>query len=341
MNHTVSTDDPPPASAHPRHMHTSATSRHGTATMNHTVVTGGAGLLGSHLCRALLERGDRVTAIDNLSTGRRAAIENLTAHPRFTLRTADVTAPGALADLATVTHIAHLARPGSPTASARRPVDTLRAASTGTLAALDLAARRGARIVVASGSEISGESHHAPPSRGHLGNIGPASTFSANTAGSHVTEALARHYRGANVGIVRPFEVYGPHLWPGDGRVTASCCAAALRDQTLQVIDGDTRSFVYVADTVEAMVAMLDSEAFGPVDIGGPNAVTLAEFARTVIDLAGSGWLEVAPASTTDVTARSPDLTHARALLGWHPTTLLPDGLHHTLDWMRTILRPQ
>lgn len=313
----------------------------GDAVVNHIVVTGGAGFLGSHLCRVLLERGYRVTAIDNLSTGRMATVENLTAHPRFTLRTADVTAPGAFADLAAVTHIAHLACPGGPKATARWPVDILRAASTGTLAALDLAKSCGARIVVASGSEIYSESNLGPPHRPHLGNIGPASIFGAHTAGSHVTEAVARHYRGANVGIVRPFEVYGPHLWPGDGRVTASCCAAALRDQTLQVIDGDTRSFVYVADTIEAMVAMLDSEASGPVDIGGPNVVTLAEFARTVIDFAGSGWLEVAPARTTEVTARSPDLTHARALLGWQPTTPLPDGLHHTLDWMRTILRPQ
>ncbi|MEV6139322.1 NAD-dependent epimerase/dehydratase family protein [Nocardia sp. NPDC051990] len=118
-----------------------------------------------------------VTAIDNMSIGRRAAIENLTTHLRFTLRTADVTTPGAFADLATVTHIAHLALPGSPTASARRPVDTLRAASTGTLTALDLAARRGARIVVASGSEIYGESNLGPPHRPHLENIGPASIF--------------------------------------------------------------------------------------------------------------------------------------------------------------------
>lgn len=296
-------------------------------TGNHIVVTGGAGFLGSHLCRALLERGDRVTAIDNLSTGRRAAVENLTAHPHFTLRTTDVTTPGAFADLATITHIAHLACPGSPKATARRPTDTLRAASAGTLAALDLAASRGARIVVATGPDRNGD----PRNIGRTGDLPALSTL--------IVEVIARHYSGADVGIVRPFEVYGPHQWPGDGRIAATICAAALRDQTVQVIDSDVRSFVYIADTVDALVTMLDSTTTGPVDIGGPTAVTTAEFANTAIALAGSGWMELAPAALTP-TAHSPNLDRTHALLGWRPSTPLDNGLRHTLDWMRTIVPP-
>ncbi|MEV4127979.1 NAD-dependent epimerase/dehydratase family protein [Nocardia sp. NPDC049707] len=300
-------------------------------TGNHIVVTGGAGFLGSHLCRALLARGDRVTAIDNLSTGRRAAVENLMAHPHFTLRTADVTTPGAFDDLATITHIAHLACPGSPKATVRRPTDTLRTASTGTLAALDLAASRDARIVVASGPEIDGD----------LRNTGQAGDFHIHRLCTLLAEIIARHYGGVDVGIVRPFEVYGPHQWPGDGRVAATICAAALRDQTLQVIDGDMRSFVYIADTVDALVAMLDSTMTGPVDIGGPTAVTTAEFARTAVALAGSGWVEIAPADIiAPTTAHSPDLDRTHALLGWRPSTPLGNGLRYTLDWMRTILSP-
>ncbi|MGY4099551.1 NAD-dependent epimerase/dehydratase family protein [Nocardia sp. R16R-3T] len=297
-------------------------------TGNHVVVTGGAGFLGSHLCRALLARGDRVTAIDNLSTGCRAAVENLTAHPHFTLRVADVTTPGAFADLATITHIAHLACPGSPKATVRRPTDTLRAASTGTLAALDLAASRGARIVVASG----------PDSNGDPRNAGLAGDCHVQALCILLAEVIARHYGGADVGIVRPFEVYGPHHWPGDGRIAATICAAALRDQTLQVIDGDLRSFVYITDTVDALVAMLDSTTTGPVDIGGSAAVTTAEFAYTAIARAGSGWVEIAPADLIAPTAHSPNLDRTHALLGWRPSTSLDHGLRHTLDWMRTVL---
>ncbi len=297
-------------------------------TGNHIVVTGGAGFLGSHLCRALLARGDRVTAIDNLSTGRRAAVENLTAHPHFTLRAADVTAPGTFADLAAITHIAHLACPGSPKATARRPTDTLRAASAGTLAALDLAASCGARVVVASGSDSSGDPR----------NTGEAGDFHVHALSTLLAEVIACHYGGADVGIVRPFEVYGPHQWPGDGRVAATICAAALRDQTLQVIEGDVRSFVYIADTVDALVAMLDSTTTGPVDIGGPAAVTTAEFAHTAIALVRSGWVEIVPADLSAPTAHSPDLDRTRALLGWRPSTPLDIGLRHTLGWMRTSL---
>ncbi|WP_433601517.1 NAD-dependent epimerase/dehydratase family protein [Nocardia sp. CA-135953] len=307
-----------------------STKEESSHTGNHIVVTGGVGFLGSYLCRALLERGDRVTAIDNLSTGRRARVENLTAHPHFALRIADVTTPGAFADLATITHVAHLACPGSPKATVRRPIDTLRAASTGTLAALDLAASRGARIVVASG----------PDSNGDPRNTGLAGDCHVHALCARIAEVIARHYGGADVGIVRPFEVYGPHQWPGDGRIAATICSAALRDQTLQVIDSDVRSFVYIADTVDALVAMLDSTTTGPVDIGGPAAVTTAEFAHTATALAGSGWVEVAPADLIVPTAHSPNLDRTHAVLGWRPSTPLDNGLRHTLDWMRTILPP-
>ncbi|MCP2317369.1 dTDP-glucose 4,6-dehydratase [Nocardia amikacinitolerans] len=305
--------------------------------MNHVVVTGGAGFLGSHLCRALLERGDRVTAIDNLSTGRRAAVERLTAHPRFALRIADTAAAGSFTDLVGVTHIAHLARTGSPAATAGRPIETLRAASTGTLAALDEAARHGARIVVAVGLPDTPQAPHR--SWPHIANGSQAAGFDAHDASEYVAEAAARHYRGANVGIVRLFEAYGPHLWPGD-RVTATICAAALRDQTIQISEGDARSFVYVADAIEAIIAMLDSATFLPVDVGGPRPIDTTEFARTAVALAGSGWIEVVPAAAKYATAH-PNLARTRTLLGWQPTTPLHDGLHHTLDWLRTILTPQ
>lgn len=293
--------------------------------MNHVVVIGAAGFLGSHLCRALLDRGDRVTAVDNFSTGRAATIASLTEHPRFTLRTADITMLGSFADLDHITHIAHLARPGSPVAAARQPAATLRAASTGTLVALDLAAAHNARIVIASGTNA------------HPRSLGLdrwwTTAASVHAAGNHLIESAARHYRDTNTAIVRPFEVYGPHLWPGDGRVTAMICAAALRDQTVYLSDRDSRAFVYVADTIEALLTMLDTDTPGPIDLAGP-AIPLTEFAHTAFELTGRGWLETVPTAPAETTVVPP----TRALLGRQPRTTLRTGLHHTLDWMHAVL---
>ncbi|MGV9636463.1 NAD-dependent epimerase/dehydratase family protein [Nocardia rhamnosiphila] len=294
--------------------------------MNHIVVTGGAGFLGSHLCRSLLGRGDRVTAIDNFSTGRATNIADLTGHPRFTLRPTDTTAFGAFTGLEGVTHIAYLAHPGSPIAAARDAAAVLRAACTGTLAALDLAAAHNARIVLASGPGPGNQSV----------NSCRTAAFEAHRTGHHLIEAAAHHNRCTDTGIVRLFEVYGPGLPPGDGRATATICAAVLRAQTLYLTGNETRSFVYITDAVDALVRMLDTNIRGPIDIAGPVA-GISEFARTAIALAGAGWLEHTSAAATTVTA-VPNLTHTHDSLGWRSTTDLPTGLHSTLDWMRTIV---
>lgn len=290
--------------------------------MNHVIVTGGAGFVGAHLCRHLLARGDRVTAVDNFSTGRATAVADLLDHPRFVLRTADITAVGVFTGLDTVTHIAHLAHPGSPATG--HPA--LRAACTGTLAVLDLAAAHEARIVLASG----------PDPRAGSSNDRRATQFDIQRAGHHLIESAAHHHRHTDTGIARLFEVYGPGLSPGDGRASARICAAALRDQTLYVTDNPARSFVYIADAVDALVRMLDTDTPGPIDIAGP-ALEVSEFARAAIALAGSGWLESTAAVATTGTAVA-DLTRTRTGLGWQPTTDLPTGLHHTLAWMRTLI---
>ncbi|NKY55951.1 NAD-dependent epimerase/dehydratase family protein [Nocardia flavorosea] len=295
--------------------------------MNHVVVTGGAGFLGSHLCRALLDRGDRVTAIDNLSTGRIAAVADLTDRPRFALRIADTADIGTFADLGTVTHIAHLAGPGSPAAAARASAATLRAAVTGTLAALDVAAAHHARIVLVTGCSP----HRIAPA-----GIGESETPSVHEAANLLIETATRNYRDTHTAIVRPFEVYGPQLRPGDGRITAHLCAAALRDQTIHLTDPGTRAFVYIADAIECLSAILDSDIPGPIDIAGPPA-SIADFGRTACELAGRGWVEFAPARTATAT-RPPNLTRTRAQLGWFPTTALHTGIHHTLGWMRATL---
>jgi nucleoside-diphosphate-sugar epimerase len=317
---------------------------HFVSIYRHVVVTGGAGFIGSHLCRALLDGGDRVTAIDNLCTGNYDNIRAIVDRPGFGFREADITSTDAYAGLTGVTHVAHLACPASPRANSAMPVETIRAASVGTLNALEFAARYNARIIVASSSEIYGDPQVHPQREDYRGNTDLVGRFAAYTEGKRVTEAAAAvHQRmGTNCGIVRPFNAYGPLMWPDDGRAVSSFCAAALRDEVLRIDGGgrQTRSFVYIADMVDALTAMLDSDAFGPVNIGSEDEITIAELAELVVEMAGRGRLEIAPARDFQVNVRRPDTTRIRELLGWHATTPLREGLSRTLDWMADVLAP-
>ncbi|MEU4314489.1 NAD-dependent epimerase/dehydratase family protein [Nocardia sp. NPDC024068] len=292
--------------------------------MNHVLVTGGAGFLGSHLCRALLDRGDRVTTVDNFGTGRYANIAGFTGHPRFTLRTADTTTLGCFADLDRITHLVHLAYPGSPTTAARHATAALRAASTGTLAALDLAASHNARIVLASGPEPATAPEH----------LHRTATPDVHAAGHRLLESAARNYRGADIAIARLPDVYGPHLWPGDGRITSAICAAALRDQSLYFASDRLLHPLYVTDAVAALIRMLDTENPAILEITAA-AVPLTRFARTAVTSAGRGWLEIHPAATCLDIPEPVTLTAPRA---GQPVTPLPSGIRSTLDWMRSIL---
>jgi nucleoside-diphosphate-sugar epimerase len=309
----------------------------------HTVVTGGAGFVGSHLCRALLDRGDRVTAIDNLCTGRYENLRPLVDRPGFAFREADVNGADAYAELAGVTHVVHLACPASPRANTAMALETIRAASVGTLNVLDLAARHGARIVVASSSEVYGDPRVHPQSEDYRGNTDLLGKFAAYTEGKRVTEAATAVHRrqGTNAAVVRPFNAYGPHMWPDDGRVVSSFCAAALRDETLRVAGGaQTRSFVYIADMVDALLGMLDVDDFGPVNVGNEDEVTIGSLAELVVEMAGRGRLEIVPAREAEASIRRPDTAKIHALLGWRATTPLRDGLRRTLDWMGHVLAP-
>ncbi|MEU1957342.1 NAD-dependent epimerase/dehydratase family protein [Nocardia rhamnosiphila] len=314
------------------------------STTNHVVVTGGAGFIGSHLCRALLERGDRVTAIDNLSTGHRENLTALLPHPRFRLIVGDITTVSVFAGLAEVTHVVHLACPASPKANSAMPLETIRAASLGTLNTLELAQRHSARAVIASSSEIYGDPQIHPQPEDYRGNSNPVGPYSAYTEGKRLTEAAAaaHHRMGTNVGVVRPFNVYGPNMWPEDGRVVSSFCADALAGKTLQIHNGgtQTRSLIYITDFVDGLVAMLDSDEFGPINLGSDDEITIADLARLVIDVAGTGAVELTPGRHEVVTVRRPDTRRARKLLDWAATTPLRAGVTDTLAWMRQVTQP-
>jgi nucleoside-diphosphate-sugar epimerase len=306
----------------------------------HTVITGGAGFVGSHLCRALLDRGHRVTVIDNFCSAPRANITALIGLPGFTLREATVSGARAFSGLENVTTVVHLACPASPRAYMKLPVETLRAGSAGTLHVLELAREHDARAVVASSSEVYGDPLVHPQREDYTGNVDPIGPRSAYDEAKRFSEAATAAFHrdfSVNAGIVRPFNVYGPHMWPDDGRVVAAFCASALRNETLYLHNGgtQTRSLLYISDAVNALLRMIDSDVFGPVNIGSEDEVTIRELAELVVHLAGAGALDIAPGRQQDVNVRRPDTTRARDLLGWQASTPLREGLNQTLDWMR------
>ncbi len=304
------------------------------------VVTGGAGFLGSHLCEALLARGDRVVCVDDLSSGTKANLQGLADHPRFELQLHDVACGIEVGGGVDV--VVHLASPASPPDYLRRPLDALAAGSRGTEAALALAERSGARMVLASTSEFYGEPHVHPQPESYWGHVNPIGLRSVYDEAKRFAEALTMaHHRalGTRVGIVRIFNTYGPRMRPDDGRVVSNFVLAALGGRPLHLYgEGrQTRSFCYVDDLVRGLVCMIDSEETGPVNLGNPAELTVADLASTVIRLTGSSSrLERRPLPEDDPTRRRPDISLAERLLGWRPTVGPEEGLERTIEWFRS-----
>lgn len=311
------------------------------------VVTGGAGFLGSHLCRALVARGDAVVCVDDLSSGSAQNVADLVGlgSDRFELVVADVSSslpvggsPGSLRA------VAHLASPASPPEYLARPLETLAVGSRGTELALELAYRHGARFLLASTSEVYGDPLEHPQSERYWGNVNPIGPRSVYDEAKRFAEALTMaHHRvhGTKTVITRIFNTYGPGLRPGDGRVVSNFLAQALGGRPLTVYgDGSqTRSLCYVDDTVAGLIAAMDSAGTGPFNIGNPAEITVADLAATVLAVTGSSSPVVhrdLPAD--DPTRRRPDIDRARRELGWAPTVELDDGLRRTATWMATQL---
>lgn len=302
------------------------------------VVLGGSGFLGSHLCDQLLARGDAVVCVDNFSTGRQANVAHLADHPRFELVEADISV-GIPVDGA-VTGVCNLASPASPPDYLALPLETLAVGSEGTRQGLELAGRHGARFLMASTSEVYGDPDVHPQSETYWGNVNPVGPRSVYDEAKRFSEALtmAHHRsRGTDVAIVRIFNTYGPRLRPDDGRVVSNFLLQAMRGEPLTVYgDGSqTRSLCYVEDEVRGLLALLDSDLTGPVNIGNPDEYTVIQLARTIIDLLGStSSIEHRPLPTDDPTRRRPDITVARSALGWEPTTSLEEGLSRTATFL-------
>jgi dTDP-glucose 4,6-dehydratase len=307
------------------------------------VVTGGAGFIGTHLCRRLLAAGTSVVCVDNFLTSSPDSLHALRADPRFTLVEADAAVGLPPADDANL--VVHLASPASPVDYQRHPLATLDAGSRGTRNALELAARAGARFVLASTSEVYGDPAVSPQPEGYWGNVNPVGPRSVYDEAKRFAEATTAAYQRsgkADTGIARIFNSYGPGMRPGDGRVVPTFAGQALRGLPLTVAgDGSqTRSLCHVDDTVRGILAVAAGDQPGPVNIGSPEEATVLEIAERIIALSGSrSVIDYIPLPEDDPKTRCPDITLARDALGWEPLVSWREGLTETLAWFSSQLQ--
>jgi nucleoside-diphosphate-sugar epimerase len=306
------------------------------------LVAGGAGFLGSHICEQLLARGDSVVALDNLSTGRRSNLSHLEADPRMSVVIADVSKPFHVER--PFDAVLNFASPASPPAYLLHPLETMAAGSDGTRQLLDIASEDGARYLLASTSEIYGDPTVHPQRedyRGNVDTIGPRSVYDEAKRFAETLTMAYHRAKGTDVAIARLFNTYGPRLSPGDGRVVSNFIVQALEDRPLTVYgDGSqTRSLCYVDDEVRGLIALLDSDITGPVNLGNPDERTVLQIAHVVQEIVGSGsGITYAPLPGQDPVRRCPDITLARTRLGWEPEIELKVGLTRTVEYFASLV---
>jgi len=308
------------------------------------VVTGGAGFLGSHLCAALLNRGDEVLCVDNFYTGRRSLVAPLLDETRFELVRHDVTFPLYVeAD-----EIYNMACPASPIHYQRDPVQTTKTSVVGAINMLGLAKRCKAKLFQASTSEIYGDPHVHPQQEDYFGNVTTIGPRACYDEGKRCAETLCFDYfrqNGLAVRVARIFNTYGPNMHPDDGRVVSTFILQALQNQpiTIQGEGEQTRSFCYVDDLVGGIVAMMESDredAVGPINLGNPHEITVRQLAERIIDLTGSSSkLTFNPLPENDPVRRCPDIGRAQAVLNWEPKVELEVGLKKTIAYFEGYLR--
>ena len=300
-----------------------------------SLVTGGAGFLGSHLCDALLERGHRVICVDNLETGSLKNIEHIR-RPEFVTLNIDIIEPYFVEE--DVDFVYHLASPASPIDYLRIPLHTLKVGSYGTHHTLGLAKKHRARFLIASTSEVYGDPQVHPQPESYWGNVNPIGPRGVYDEAKRYAEALTMAYhraQGVDTAIMRIFNTYGSRMRSHDGRAIPTFLRQALTDRPLTVFgEGkQTRSFCYVSDLIDGMIALAESGYHLPVNIGNPDEFTLLELAQTVIEVTGSKSEIVFEAlPTDDPQVRQPDITLAKQVLGWEPKVKLRDGLQRTLE---------
>jgi dTDP-glucose 4,6-dehydratase len=306
--------------------------------MKRILVTGGAGFIGSHLCRRLLDEGCQVIAYDNLLTGSMENIAPLLGHPRFEFQHYDVT--NFLYVDGDLDAILHFASPASPADFERLPIEILKVGSLGTHKALGLAKQKNARLLLASTSECYGDPEVNPQPETYWGNVNPIGIRGVYDEAKRFAEAMTMAYHrhhGVDVRIVRIFNTFGPRMQVDDGRAIPNFFRQAIRGESLTLFgDGSqTRSFMYVDDLVEGLWRLLRSSYVGPVNIGNPNEMALRAMAETVIEITGSAsQIVTMPLPPDDPKVRRPDITLAQEVLdGWAPRISVEDGLRRTYEY--------
>ncbi|MCK4430870.1 MAG: SDR family oxidoreductase [Candidatus Aminicenantes bacterium] len=311
--------------------------------MNRILITGGAGFLGSHLCEFLLEKEADVICVDNFFSGSKDNIRHLFSQPYFELIRHDIIHPL----FVEVDKIFHLACPASPIHYQYNAIKTVKTSVMGTINMLGLAKRTKARILLASSSEIYGDAKIHPQLESYWGNVNPIGLRSCYDEGKRVAETLMMDYHRQNkvdVRIVRIFNTYGPRMAINDGRVVSNFIVQALRNEPLTIYgDGNqTRSFCYVSDLIQGLIAMMESNDFiGPMNLGNPAECTILDLAKKIIGLTKSSSKIIhKPLPLDDPVRRRPDISLAKEKIGWMPETELEKGLLKTIDYFKSRVKP-
>lgn len=304
-----------------------------------TLITGGGGFIGSHLCERFLAEGHEVIAVDNFITGRIENIRHLFGQPKFRFIEHNVSQH--ISVDGPIDNILHFASPASPVDYLLYPIQTLKVGSLGTHNTLGLARAKDARYLMASTSEVYGDPEQHPQREDYWGNVNPIGPRGCYDEAKRFSEAIVMAYHrthNVNTHIVRIFNTYGERMRLDDGRVLPNFVGQAMRGESLTVYGNgsQTRSFCYVSDLVEGIYRLLFTEFHEPVNLGNPDEVSILEFAREILALSGStSKLVFHPLPQDDPKVRKPDITRARQLLGWEPKVNRHDGLKRTLDYFR------
>ncbi len=308
-----------------------------------TVITGGAGFVGSHLCERFLAEGHEVVCVDNLLTGHTRNIEHLHSNPRFQFVEHNISEPLLLDG--PVDNILHFASPASPADYLAHPIPTLKVGSLGTHNALGLARAKDARFLLASTSEIYGDPEVHPQREDYWGNVNPIGPRGCYDEAKRFAEAITmayHRYHGVKTRIVRIFNTYGPRMRLNDGRVLPAFMGQVLRGESLTVFGQgqQTRSFCFVTDLVDGIYRLLNSDHSDPVNIGNPSEITVLELAREILNMVPGTKSTVVfrDLPQDDPKRRRPDITKAQTILGWEPTVERADGLRRTLEYFRSVL---
>ena len=307
--------------------------------MKRTLVTGGAGFLGSHICEYLLNKGHEVIAMDNLLTGTVANIEHLQGE-NFQFIKHNVTEYIYCAG--PIDYVIHFASPASPKDYLELPIPTLKVGALGTHKALGLAREKKARFLLASTSEVYGDPQVHPQKEDYWGHVNPVGPRGVYDEAKRYAEAITMAYHrfhGLDTKIVRIFNTYGPRMRPKDGRAIPAFIPQALKNQPITIFgDGSqTRSFCYVDDLIDGICRLLFSNQHEPVNIGNPNEMTIKELAETIIRITGSkSEIIFNPLPIDDPKVRQPDIEKAKTILGWTPKVSLDEGLSRTIEWFKT-----